>query len=71
MTPLFSLITFGVAWLLAMVFAWAIVHGAQILRRQEVAGLIAAEQEKSQEQQSRTATVTVISPEAVELPSAA
>lgn len=71
MNPIFALVTFIVAWLVAIFFAWAFVHGAQILRRQEMAGLITAEQEKSQEQESRTATVTVISPESAELPAAA
>jgi hypothetical protein len=71
MNPIIAFVTFIVAWLIAIFFAWALVHGAQLLRRQEVAVLIAAEQQKSQEQESRTATVTAISQEAAQLPAAA
>lgn len=45
MNPLIlaSIIT---AWLIVTLFAWALVHGAQILRRQEAADLITAAQER-------------------------
>ncbi|QOT19649.1 hypothetical protein [Paenarthrobacter sp. YJN-5] len=36
--PLVSIFC-GAAWLIAAFFAWAFVHGAQILRRQEVADI--------------------------------
>lgn len=58
--------TIVLSWLIALFFAWAFVHGAQLLRRQEVAGLIAAEQEREQ-----AATVTSIAPEPGRLPDAA
>ncbi|ACL42325.1 hypothetical protein Achl_4374 (plasmid) [Pseudarthrobacter chlorophenolicus A6] len=60
--------TIIVAWLIGLYIAWAFVHGAQILRRQEVAGLIAAEQEASVDE---TAPVAFIAPEPSTLPKAA
>lgn len=38
MNPIF-LIAAVLAWLIAVLSAWAFVHGAQILRRQELASL--------------------------------
>lgn len=56
------------AWLVALFFAWAFVHGAQILRRREIAGLVAAEQERALDE---PAAVTSIAPEPGRIPYAA
>lgn len=42
MNPIFVTITWVAAWFIAAFFAWAFVHGAQILRRQEAAERAAA-----------------------------
>jgi hypothetical protein len=65
MTPLIPA-TIIVAWLIAAFFDCAFVHGAQILRRQEVATLAVAEQDR--------VTLTTVTPtggRAEELPKAA
>lgn len=67
MNPLLP-VTIVVAWLVALFFAWVFVHGTQILRRQEVAGLISAQRAPSVEE---TSPVAFIAPETSRLPEAA
>lgn len=66
MNPLLP-VTITVAWLLTVLFAWAFIHGAQILRRQEVAGVISAAQTHEAEQEEPAAA---IDPEPARLPHA-
>ncbi|MET4143976.1 hypothetical protein [Arthrobacter sp. UYCo732] len=68
MNPMLTTAAIIGGWLVAAFCAWAFVHGAQILRRQEAAGLIAAQQERNHEQ---PAPVTSIAPRPARLPSAA
>ncbi|WP_422759115.1 hypothetical protein [Paenarthrobacter sp. C1] len=67
MNPILVTITCVAAWLIAVFFALAFVHGAQILRRQEVAALAAAPQDADQE----TAPATHFTPGSTGLPAAA
>jgi hypothetical protein len=60
------IVTVAVAWLAGMFIAWALVHGAQILRREEAAH-IASEAVAPEE----LATIQPIAPEADRLPAAA
>lgn len=64
MNPAVVIALISAAWLAGMFVAWAFVHGAQILRREESAAMYAAGG-------SGTASVPSIAPEADRLPAAA
>lgn len=46
MNPMVFTVTVVAAWLTGMFFAWAFVHGAQILRREEAASTAVANQSR-------------------------
>ncbi|MBG0738722.1 hypothetical protein IV500_04725 [Paeniglutamicibacter antarcticus] len=76
MTTFLIVISVLIAWLVGAFFVWALIHGAQILRRQEVAALIAAEQEHAGRDEADSAdatdaTVISIIPDDAQLQSAA
>ena len=70
MTPTLTIIISAAAWLTGMFFAWAFVHGAQILRRQEVAAIMSRDPATAGHDTAQSA-VTSIAPEPEQLPAAA
>jgi hypothetical protein len=66
MTPILTIIIGFAAWLTGMAFAWAFVHGAQKLRRQEVAAMMSRGPDKAGHDSGQSA-VSSITPEAEQL----
>lgn len=66
MTPTLTIIVGSAAWLTGMVFAWAFVHGAQILRREE-----AAQMAREAVAPEELAAIQPMAPETARLPAAA
>jgi uncharacterized membrane protein len=64
--PLIVVAAAAVAWLAGMFIAWALVHGAQILRREEAAQMASEAVEREE-----LATIQPIAPETDRLPAAA
>jgi hypothetical protein len=70
MTPILTIIAGSSAWLTVMAFAWSFVHGAQKLRRQEVAAMMSRDPDTAGHD-SGQAAVTSKAPEAEQLRAAA